>query len=149
MAKNKMDTLKDELNDGTGEGTDVKFKSYANDGKGFDELAEESDVTGIFVGVRIQEITDTRTKKRKPIRVYSLRDSEGNVHKIGSRALLDGIFDDIMDENGGAIIENNRFSGPGIDFLRSKVVKFVRGKNKRTRQGDQMGTYEIMVESDD
>jgi hypothetical protein len=149
MKKEGIKDLEKELNGGSGTDDSLKFKSYVNDGKGFDELPAGSEVVGVFVGVRIQIITDTRTKEKKPIRVYSLRDSEGNVHKIGSRALLDGIFDDIMDANGGCFVEANKFTGPGIEYLRNRVVKFARGANKRTRQGDPMGTYEIQVESDD
>lgn len=141
--KDKVTELENEVN------TDVQFKSYRNDGKGFDDLSEGQEIVGIFVGVKDQEIKDTRTKQRKMVRVYSIRDDEGTVHKIGSRALLDGIFDDIMDEHGGYVVENKRYGGPGMDFLRNKIVKFVRGSNRKTSGGDPMGTYEILVETDD
>jgi hypothetical protein len=129
-----------------GFGTDIKFKSYKNDGKGLDELKESHEIVGVFLSVKDNEITDKRTKQRKVVRVYSIRGEDGRVMKIGSRALLDGVFDDIMDENGGFQVENNRYKGPGIDWIQNKMVKFVRGEDSKNSNGDRMGTYEIQVE---
>lgn len=140
--KSSVDQLQEEM------GKDVKFKSYANDGKGFYELDENNEVMGVFVSVKDQQITDIRSHEPKIIRVYSLRKEDGTIVKIGSRALLDGLFDDAMDEHGGVIVENKRYSGPGIEWLRNKVVKIVRGSDKKTRAGS-MGMYEFLVESDD
>lgn len=127
----------------------ITMRTYKNDGKGFEELAEGTAITGIFVAVKEQQITDIRTKEKKTIRVYSIRDEEKDeLLKVGSRALLDGIFDDIMDEHGGVIVENGRWGGPGIEWIRNRHVIFTRGKNKKSRSGDVMGTYEIMVDDD-
>lgn len=125
----------------------VKFRTFKNDGTGLDELKENSSIQGVFISVKDQEITDRRTKLRKHIRVYAIRLDSGKIAKVGSRALLDGIFDDIMDENGGYDVINNRYSGPGIKWIQGKIVKFVRGADTKSKlDGNPMGTYEILVE---
>ena len=126
-------------------GEDLRFKSYKNDGSGFDELNEGTEIIGVFVSVRDHEITDTRTKARKHIRVYSIRTAEGQVLKIGSRSILDRVFDDLMDENGGYTVENKRYAGPGITYIQGRVVKFIRGEDTQTRDKNPLGTYEIQV----
>jgi hypothetical protein len=145
--KNPLDALQDAM---ATDGSEIKFKSYGADRKGFYELEENSFIAGIFIGVKDQQITDIRTHLPKIIRVYSIRSQDGNIEKVGSRALLDGLFDDAMDEHGGVTVDNNRYSGPGIDWLRGKVVKIVRGEdkvNKATKS--RMGMYEFLVEEDD
>lgn len=127
---------------------DGQFKSYKNEGKGFDELPEGGEIVGVFIGVKDQTITDIRTHAKKVVRVYSIRSDDGNVQKIGSRALLDGLFDDIMDDHGGFDVENSRYIGPGIEWLKNRVVKIIRGDDKKTSNG-RMGTYEFLVETDE
>ena len=143
MAKKSTQAGADELTKSFGE--DVRFRSFKNDGKGFDDLEPGQEIVGVFVSVRDHEITDTRTKARKHIRVYSIRTADDSVKKIGSRSILDRVFDDVMDENGGYTVENKRYSGPGINWLSGRVVKFVRGEDMKTREGNPLGTYEIQV----
>ena len=126
--------------------SDVKFKSYKNDGSGFDEFNEGQEITGILVSIRDHQITDKRTKKPKDIRVYSVRVGDGSVMKIGGRTLLDRMFDDIMDENGGFVVENRRYSGPGYDYLQNRAIKLNRGDDSETSEGNPLGTYEIGIE---
>jgi hypothetical protein len=129
--------------------SDIRFKSYANKGKGsFAKLDEGSEIAGIFVSVRFRKIKDRRTHEPKTIRVYAIRTTDGEVQKVGSRALLDSCFDDIMDEHGGYTVEDMNFTGPGIKWITNRLVKFVRGEDTETSEGDEMGTYEILVEED-
>lgn len=124
----------------------IKFASYKNTGKGnFNKLEPGGEIAGIFVSMRYRKIKDTRTREDKVIRVYSIRTAEG-VAKVSGRALLDSCFDDVMDEHGGYTIVNNTASGSGIEWITNRPVKFLRGEDTETRQGDEMGTYEILVE---
>ena len=124
---------------------DIKFRSYKNDGKGFAELHEGGQIMGVLVAIRDQSIRDRRTRETKTIRVYSIRSDDGLL-KLGSRALLDRVFDDIMDEHGGYQVENKRYTGPGIEWIQNRMVKFIRGEDVETGEGNPMGTYEILVE---
>ena len=140
-------------------GTDIKFKSYRNDGQGFDDFEEGQEIIGTLVSIRDHNITDRRTKQPKDIRVYSIRvvipkeeQVEGGptdkVLKIGGRTILDRMFDDIMDENGGFSVDNKRYSGKGYEYLQDRIVKMNRGDDTETADGNPLGTYEIAVESD-
>jgi hypothetical protein len=129
-------------------GEDVKFKSYKNDGSGFDDFEIEQEIIGVLVSIRDHSITDRRTKKPKDIRVYSIRIPDGTVLKIGGRTILDRLFDDIMDENGGFDVQNRRYTGTGYDYLKDKAIKMNRGKDTRTGDGNPLGTYEVAVEED-
>lgn len=137
--KSELDQLQDAVNE------DVKFKSYASDGKGFYELRVGEEVTGVFISVKDQQITDIRSHLPKDIRVYSIRLENGEIIKLGSRALLDGYFDDAMDANGGYNVESKRYSGPGIEWIRGKVIKIVRGADKKTK-GGTLGQYDLLIE---
>jgi hypothetical protein len=127
---------------------DVKFKSYKNDGSGFDEFAEGDEIMGVLLSIRDHAIKDKRTKLPKDIRVYSIRTADGSVKKIGGRTILDRMFDDIMDENGGYEVLNRRYSGPGYEYLQNRVVKLNRGDDSETSEGNPLGTYEVAVEED-
>ena len=70
------------------------------------------------------------------------------VLKIGGRTILDRMFDDIMDENGGFSVDNKRYSGKGYEYLQDRIVKMNRGDDTETADGNPLGTYEIAVESD-
>jgi hypothetical protein len=126
--------------------SDVKFRSYKNDGSGFDEFNEGDEIQGILVSIRDHQITDKRTKKPKDIRVYSIRVGDGTVKKIGGRSLLDRMFDDIMDENGGFAVENRRYSGAGYEYVQNRAIKLNRGDDTKTSEGNPLGTYEIGIE---
>lgn len=126
--------------------SDVKFKSYKNDGSGFDKLEEGDEIIGVLVSIRDHSITDTRTKKPKDIRVYSIRTPDGSVKKIGGRTILDRMFDDILDENGGFDVQNHRYTGPGYDAIKDKIVKINRGDDTETRDKNPLGTYEVAIE---
>lgn len=145
MAKKQREENPSSTDLATAFGEDLRFKSYKNDGSGFDDLQPNTEIIGVFVSVRDHEITDRRTKARKPIRVYSIRSAEGQVLKIGSRSILDRVFDDLMDENGGYTVENKRYAGPGILYIQGRVVKFIRGEDTKTHENNPLGTYEIQV----
>lgn len=128
---------------------DSKFKSYKKDGTAsFDELEEGGEVTGVLIVIRNQNIIDTRSKKEKEIRVYSIKTADGSVKRISGRTLLDRCADEIMDENGGFEVENRNYKGKGYEWFINREVKFIRGDDTRTKHGDQLGTYEILVAED-
>jgi hypothetical protein len=127
---------------------DVRFRVYKNDGSGFDDFKQGQTITGVLVSIREHGITDKRTKQPKDIRVYSIR-MEGDVMcRIGGRTILDRMFDDIMDEHGGFVVTNRRYSGPGYDFLKDRVVRLERGEDTRTSDKNPLGTYSVGVEED-
>ena len=128
--------------------TDIKFKSYKSEG--FFKFEEMEELVGTLVSIRDQTITDRRSKQPKIIRVYNIRLAEdGRMIRLGSRAMLDRMFDDIMDEHGGFNVENMRYSGPGYEFLQNRIVKVNRGEDAETVSGDELGTYEVGVEEDE
>lgn len=147
MAKKTQGTgseLADEL------GKDIRFKSYKNEGKSdFAKIKPGDSITGVFISLRMRKIKDRRTKMPKDIRVYALRTAESGVVKIGSRALLDSCFDDIMDDHGGMELIENQFGGPGIKWITNRVITINRGDDTETSEGDEMGTYEILVEEEE
>lgn len=108
-------------------------RSFANHGDGLTTFVEGEEIRGRFLGMREKQITDKRTREKKNIRVYSIQLQNGSVAKIGSRALLDGAFDDTVDGVGG------------LEKLIGQEVSFIRGEDKKTSGGDPMGTYEIIV----
>jgi hypothetical protein len=126
--------------------SDMRFRSYKNDGKGFDEFHEGDEIVGILVSIRDHQITDRRTNLPKEIRVYSIRTDDGTVKKVGGRALLDRLVDDIMDEYGGFIVENRRYSGQGYVYIQNRAIKIVRGDDSQTHDGNPLGTYEVAIE---
>lgn len=127
--------------------SDVKFKSYKADSRGFDELEPGGEVTGILLSIRDQTIKDKRTNVMKNVRVYAIQTAD-EVVRISGRTLLDRMADDIMDEHGGYAVEHQRYSGPGYDWFTKRAVKFLRGDDMRTGEGNPLGTYEILVEED-
>jgi hypothetical protein len=127
--------------------SDAKFRSYKNDGKGFDDFEEGEQIEGILLSIRDHEIRDTRTKQLKDIRVYAIKAGETTL-KIGGRTILDRMCDEIMDENGGFQVDNKRYTGAGYDWLKGRAVRFIRGEDGQTREGNPLGTYEIQVEED-
>ena len=125
---------------------DVKFKSYKNDGQGFDDFEENQEILGTLLSIRDHNITDRRTRLPKDVRVYSIRMADGSVKRIGGRTILDRMFDDIMDENGGYTVENRRYDGPGYKYVQGRIVKLNRGQDTETADGNPLGTYEVHVE---
>jgi hypothetical protein len=130
--------------------SDAKFRTYKNDGQGFDDFEEGQEIIGVLVSMRDHQITDNRTHELKDIRVYSIRVAvEGGgdqTLKIGGRTILDRMFDEIMDEHGGYVIENRQYKGAGYDYLKNRLLKLNRGEDTRTAKGNPLGTYEIAVE---
>ena len=95
------------------------------------EVGEE--IKGVFLGVKDKVITDRETRQPKTIRIYSIKESDNQISRIGSRALLDDAFDEAAAAFGGA------------EKLVGKTISFIRGENVETTGGNEMGTYEIVV----
>lgn len=128
---------------------DSRFKSYKKDGtSSFDELEANGEIPGTLIAIRNQIITDNRTKKDKEIRVYSIKLADGTVKRISGRTLLDRCVDEIMDEHGGFSVESKQYWGKGFDWLINRDVIFLRGDDTKTKSGDQLGTYEVLVSED-
>ena len=115
------------------------FRSFKNDGSGFAELKEGESITGIFLGRRKQVIKDRRTKQPKEIWVYRLLPKDGgSIIKVGGRALLDSMYEDMIDEMFGS----NEEAAKGVEMIIN------RGDNVKTGDNNPMGTYEILVSED-
>jgi hypothetical protein len=124
--------------------TDIRFKTYKSEG--FYTFAEGDELVGTLLSIRDQTIMDRRKKMEKVIRVYNIRTADGKTIKLGSRAMLDRMIDDIMDENGGFEVQNHRYSGKGYEYLQQRLIKINRGEDEETTSGDGMGSYEIGIE---
>ena len=104
-------------------------------GEGLAAFPKNSEIRGKFIRVKEQVIKDRRTKENKTIRVYSLELKDKSLARIGSRVLLDDAFDEIVDQY---------FHGNPSE-LQGQDVSFIRGEDSANANGDEMGTYEIVV----
>lgn len=108
-------------------------KSFSRTGEGLTSFVEGEEIRGKFFHMKEVEIKDRRTKVKKTIRVYVLQLEDGTMARIGSRALLDDAFDEVVSAYGG------------IENLNGKDVSFIRGEDVATGDGNPLGTYEIIV----
>lgn len=108
-------------------------KSFSRIDGGLTPFNVGEEIKGTFLGVKDKQITDRETGQPKVIRIYSIKISDTEIARIGSRTLLDDAFDDAAGEFGGA------------DKMLGKTVAFIRGEDVETRGGNEMGTYEIVV----
>jgi len=112
------------------------FRSFKTEESGFKELNPGESIEGVFVSRRRQTIKDTRTKAPKDIWVYRVRtDTEGIVN-IGGRAMLDRQFEDIVDD---------MFAG-SENAIKGLRIVINRGDDKKTRDGNPIGSYEVLIE---
>lgn len=111
------------------------FKSFKRDLK-FYELKPNTQLKGTLVSARQQTIRDTRSKKEKQIWVYRIKlENEDRTIQLGGREMLDQQFHDAADD----------LCGGDMDSLRGVPVIINRGDDTTTRDGNPMGTYELMV----
>jgi len=111
------------------------FRSFKRDLKFYD-IKEGAQIKGTLVSCRQQEIQDQRTKRPKTIWVYRIRlDDTDHTVQIGGRALLDQQFQDAADD----------MSGGDMTALRNIPVIINRGRDEVTRDGNPMGTYELLM----
>ena len=103
-------------------------------GKKFTEFVEGEEITGIFVSMEEIDIKDRKPPyETKTIRVYNLKLEDGTKARISGRALLDSAFEEIAEELGG------------ISKLEGMKISLVRGEDTENTEGNNMGTYEIIV----
>jgi len=106
---------------------------FSRTGEGLTSFIEGEEIRGTFIHVKEVEIKDRRTKEKKIIRVYVIKLKDGNMARIGSRALLDDAYDEVIATLGG------------MDKLQNREVSFIRGEDVSTGDGNPLGTYEIIV----
>lgn len=116
-----------------------KARSFKPDTTQFYTIKENEQIRGVFLGARMQTITDTRTKQPKDLWVMRLRTEDGEVVKLPCSALLLQAWSDLTDEYGDG--DNDAT----MTYLRSKEMVISRGEDMRTKGGNPMGTYEITV----
>lgn len=114
-------------------------KSFKPETGKFDTLKEKESVTGTFMGAKHQTITDRRTKMPKQIFVLKLRDDTENVLKIPAAAMMLQAWEDLVDEYG------NGDENQAITRLRGVKMTLNRGEDSRTKDGNVLGSYEIIV----
>jgi len=147
MAKSKSKELEDGLTDGLPGDKGKKYKTYKNEG--FVDFAEGQEIEGTLISIRDHSMMDRRKKILKDVRVYNIRlEYDDSLIRLAGRTMLDRMADDIMDENGGFEVENRRYSGKGYEWFINRSVKFIRGEDTQTNEGNQLGMYEILVEDD-
>lgn len=112
------------------------FRTFASNDAGFKELNPGDSISGVFVSRRKQIIRDSRTRSPKEILVYRLRTDEDGIVNIGGRTMLDRQFEDILDD---------MFLGR-LDDMKGLRLVINRGSDSRTRDGNPIGQYEILVE---
>lgn len=103
-------------------------------GKKFTEFVEGEEITGTFISMEEIEIKDRKPPyEMKTIRVYNLKLDDGSKARISGRALLDSAFEEIAEELGG------------ISKLSGMRLSLIRGEDIENTEGNNMGTYEIIV----
>jgi hypothetical protein len=108
----------------------------------FDSLKVNESITGIFMGAKSQTITDRRARPPVPkdVFVLKLRDEEHDrVIKLPCASMLLQTWEDLVDEYGNGDQE------AAITALRGKKMVINRGEDSSTRDGNKLGTYEIIV----
>jgi len=105
----------------------------------FDSLVVGQSVSGVFMGAREQEITDTRTRQPKTLFVLKLRDENDKVLRIPCAAMLLQTWEELVDAYG------NGEQTTAIRMLHGRKMTINRGPDTRTKDGNVMGTYEIVV----
>lgn len=105
-------------------------RSFARRGEGLTPFVEGEEIKGKFIHMKSVEIKDKRTHQVKSIRVYVMELEDGTVARIGSRALLDDAFDEVISVYGQ---------------VEGKTISFLRGPDKDLENGATLGTYEIIV----
>ena len=108
-------------------------RSFSRTGEGLTPIVEGEEIRGTFVHMKEVEIKDRRTKENKTIRIYVLQRPDGTMARIGSRALLDDAFDEMVSVYGG------------VENLVGKDIAICRGEDVQTGDGTRLGTYEIIV----
>jgi hypothetical protein len=108
-------------------------KAFSRTGEGLTSFVEGEEIKGKFIHMKEVEIKDRRTKEKKMIRVYVIEQESGEIARVGSRALLDDAFDELVSTIGG------------IEHLQGKTVSFNRGEDVQTGDGNPLGTYEIIL----
>jgi hypothetical protein len=141
MAKKRSQT--DELSEAME--SDIKMKTYKQEA--FTKFDEGDSFQGVLVSIRDHGMKDKRTKLPKEVRVYSIRLEDGMV-RISGRTILNRLIDEIMDEHGGFEVVNRNYSGLGYEFIKNRLVRFERGDNTETVDGNVLGTYEVSVEEE-
>lgn len=129
----------------SGSGKEPKAHIFKPDVGKFDSLAIGESFTGHFLGCKSQEITDQRSKDRhtKSVLVLKLREMEGkNVLKIAMATMLERAWEDVVDEYG------NGDHDLAVNILRNRRMTINRGPDERTKQGNAIGTYEMIVWDD-
>ena len=118
-------------------------RSFKPDTGKFNTLKANESVTGFFMGAKMQTITDRRTRQPKELFVLKLREETeeeiGPVRKVPCAAMLLQAWEDVVDEYGNGDQEI------AINTLRGKKMTINRGDDTRTKEDNQMGTYEIIV----
>lgn len=105
-------------------------RSFARRGEGLTPFVEGEEIKGKFIHMKNVTIKDKRTHLAKDIRVYVLELENGDMARIGSRALLDDAFDEVISVYGE---------------ITGKTLSFIRGEDKELEGNATMGTYEIIV----
>jgi hypothetical protein len=121
--------------------TKPKAKHFKPDTTSFLTMKPGQVIEGFFLGARHQTITDQRTKADKDLFVLRLRDTSNPdiIHKIPCAALMFQAWNDLVDEYG------NGDENSAIESIRGKRVSILRGDDIRTKMGNPMGSYEIVV----
>ena len=132
--------------DGSGTDTITKpSKVFKSETGKFDSLKEKESFTGTFVGAKHTEITDTRNRNRgekNPIFVLKPRkdgDESDKVYKFPCAAMMLQVWEDIVDEYGDG--DEDR----AINALRGRRMTINRGVDSKTRDGNALGNYEMIV----
>lgn len=122
--------------------TETTGKEYTpRTGKKFDTLKVGDAITGVFIGARMQTITDKESHLPKELFVIKIRDAESVVRYVPCAAMMLQAWDEIVDDYG------NGDERTAIHILRGKSMTIKRGEDSATKGGNQLGQYTLIVGS--
>lgn len=118
-----------------------KGKKFSSASGSFTSIEPGEEHRGHFINAGEQEIMDRRTRQPKKIMVIKIRSAENpdEIKRFACATMLERCWEDLVDEYG------NGDHDTACKQLRGRLMVITRGQSTTTRDGNELGQYEIFV----